>query len=180
MSESRLLNAMRAFAPMLFPREPFLGPRKYRLVRMLPSLSAPSSLTRCELQIVKKATDLPDQLVIEMWPGLAGALAELAPGALVLLQFIDGDAQQPIITHFATADDPAWKPVNVRLEATDTIAIDAAKVKVGASSSALELGRADGTFIREGDTIQVGAAAPGVVTLILGQGIPVEVSRVKG
>jgi hypothetical protein len=111
---------MAALLPQFFPREPYLGPRRYRVVRMRPSIASADD-TRVELQIVKKAVGLPDQLYIEVWPGVAGAVAEFQPGALVLVQFIDGDSEQPFISHVSTTDDPRWRPVSLRLDAESVI-----------------------------------------------------------
>lgn len=131
MSDSRLLRALRALLPALLPREPFLGPRRYRVVRMRPSASSPA-LTRAELQIVNAAEGLPDLLIVPIWPGLAGSSSELTRGAHVLVDFIDGDRQQPRIAAFSTADDPAWRPVNTRIDATTAIAIGAGTMRPAA------------------------------------------------
>ena len=40
MIDTRLLRALRALLPALLPREPYLGPRRYRIVRMRPSASS--------------------------------------------------------------------------------------------------------------------------------------------
>ncbi len=139
MIDTRLLRALRALLPALLPREPYLGPRRYRIVRMRPSASS-ADLTRVELQIVQAATGLPDLLIVPIWPGLAGSRAELTPGAHALVQFIDGDPGQPFVSHFATADDPAWRPVHLFLDATATIQIGAgmspAAARVGDSVDA--------------------------------------------
>jgi hypothetical protein len=133
MSETRLIRVLEALLPRFFPREPFLGPRKYRVVRMRPSASS-GVLSRVELQIVQKTVGMPDMLLVPIWAGLAGSRTEMTPGGFALVQFIDGDRQQPYVCAFATADDPAWRPVDMVLDAT-TIQLGAgmspAAVRVG-------------------------------------------------
>lgn len=146
MSDSRLLAAFRALLPALLPREPFAYPRRYRVVGMKPAVES-AKLTRVELQIVQKATGFPDMLMIEQWSGAAGASAELAPGSMVLVQFIDGDREQPIVTHYSMgARDPvtfisAWRPVTLEIDASTTIKLGASATKAAA---------------REGDTVDIG------------------------
>lgn len=149
---SRLFEALRALLPALLPREPYLGPREYRVVRMRPSASS-AEQTRVELQIVRAASGMPDQLMVPAWPGVAGAHAEAAPGARVLVQFVDGDPGRPYVCAWSTRDDPAWRPATLTLDAADA-------VKVGPSATAVELGHgslvvgdATGAVVRFGDWI---------------------------
>ncbi len=123
-TDSRLLRALKALFPIVFPREPFLGPRRYRVVSMKPSASS-IALTRVELQIVQKASGMPDLLTVSYWPGAAGFSAELTPGAICLVDFIDGDRGQPRIAAFSTPDDPAWRPLSMRLDAVTAIQLGA-------------------------------------------------------
>lgn len=90
---------------------------RYRVVQM--------SGDRVELQAVRQRPGLPDVLPISMWPGVAGAHAELAGGAEVLVQFIEGDRTQPIVTHFAGKDGVGWVPANLLLDASTRIDLGA-------------------------------------------------------
>lgn len=163
MTSSRLLEALRALLPALLPREPYLGPREYRVVRMRPSASS-AEQTRVELQIVRAASGMPDVLMVPAWPGLAGAHAEATPGALVLVQFIDGDPGRPYVCAWSPRDDPAWRPTALTLDATGT-------VKVGPSATAVELAGGDvtdisgglGRVVRYGDPILFGPPGQGTV-----------------
>lgn len=83
------------------------GKYRYRVVRM--------STDRVELQAVRQAAGLPDVMPVSMWPGVAGAHAELAPGAEVLVEFIEGDRTMPVITHFAGKDGVGHVPVSLTL-----------------------------------------------------------------
>lgn len=169
MTSSRLLEALRALLPVLLPREPYLGPREYRVVRMRPSASS-AEQTRVELQIVRAASGMPDQLMVPAWPGVAGAHAEATPGALVLVQFIDGDPGRPYVCAWSTRDDPAWRPATLTLDATETVAI-------GEEADDVLLGDAVAAVIREGDAVTIGAVS-GVITTT-GQGVPPAKSKVK-
>lgn len=85
---------------------PLLGKYRYRVVRMAVD-------GRVELQAVSKAAGLPDVKPISMWPGVAGVHAELAPGAEVLVEFVEGSRTMPIVTHFAGQDGNGFVPVSI-------------------------------------------------------------------
>lgn len=120
---SRLLETLRSLIRETLPAYDYLGPRRYRVVRMVAE--------RAELQIVRRVSGLPDLLPISQVPGIPGLSAALTPGAEVLVQFVDGDPSQPVITHYASAKVPGWIPVSLALEATQRIDIDAPTVTVG-------------------------------------------------
>lgn len=82
---------------------------RYRLVAM--------AAERVELQAVSKAAGLPDMLPLHMRPGIAGAWAELTPGSMVLVQFIEGDPTMPVVTHFEEKSGDGWKPAVLELDA---------------------------------------------------------------
>lgn len=88
---------------------------RYRVVRM--------SVDRVELQAVSAAAGLPDALPISMWPGVGGTHTEPTPGALVLVQFIEGRRTMPVVTHFEGKDGEGWTPANLTLDATTLIKI---------------------------------------------------------
>lgn len=68
---------------------------------------------RLELQAVRRAAGLPDALPISQWPGVPGVAAELAPGAECLVQFIEGDRAQPVVTHYAGPDGVGFVPTSL-------------------------------------------------------------------
>jgi hypothetical protein len=109
------------------------GMYRYRVLRMAGD--------RVELQAVRKVAGLPDLIPVSMWPGVAGAHAELSPGAEVLVEFIEGDRTQPIVTHFAGKDGVGHVPV--------------ALVLCGGTQAAA----------RQGDLVQCGGVGT-VVTLV--------------
>ena len=152
---SRLLDDLRAVVLACIPTSPFWVPRRFRVLKMN------TGDHRVELQAVTKALGLPDVLPVSVSPGMAGLEAKLTPGTIVVVQFVDGDPSLPIITHFASADDSGFLPVELFLDAT-------LKVQVGQDTALLELGKnatvtriADGIPIaqgvaRMGDTVQAG------------------------
>lgn len=68
-------------------------PCRYRVVDL--------SGDRVNLQAVKKTAGVPDALSVPMWPGVASAHVVSALGAEVIVQFVDGDRSDPIVTNFA-------------------------------------------------------------------------------
>jgi hypothetical protein len=83
------------------------GHYRYRVVRMAGE--------RVELQAVRKIVGLPDLLPLSFMPGVPGAYPELAPGAEVLVAFIEGDRAQPVVLAFAGKDAPGFVPVRLTL-----------------------------------------------------------------
>lgn len=101
---------------------------------------------------VARPIELPDLPAVPIWTGPL----EVDPVAGVEcgVVFLNNDERRPVVIAFAPLRDPGGIPTGVRCA------------------------RADATVIREGDTITVGAAS-GPVVLVLGQGLPVAVSRLK-
>jgi hypothetical protein len=65
---------------------------------------------RVDVQAVRKLAGLPDAQTIRMFPGAPGVYPELAPGGIVLLEFLEGDATQPVISGFIGRDGSGWIP----------------------------------------------------------------------
>jgi hypothetical protein len=91
--------------------ERLLGRFRYRVVNMLAD-------GRVDLQAVNKSSGVPDMRYVSAWPGVAGAHAKLTPGAEVLVEFIEGDRAQPIMTGFVGAQGPGFVPVKLVLGGT--------------------------------------------------------------
>jgi hypothetical protein len=94
------------------------GIYEYRVGRM--------NVDRVELQAVSEVDGLPTILPISMWPGVAGAHAELTPGTHVLVQFIAGSRAKPIVTHFTGRDGISWTPAKLTFDAEGVISLGAA------------------------------------------------------
>ena len=82
------------------------GTYRYRVVRMAPD-------GRVELQAVRRVVGLPDILPISQWPGASGVHSELTPGAVVLVNFIEGDRTMPVVVHYPGKDSQGFSPVSM-------------------------------------------------------------------
>lgn len=113
----RLEASMRAVFDAM-SRDKLYGLWPYRVVRM--------SGERVELQATRRELGLPDILPVDQYPGLAGAHAELAGGAEVLVSFVAGDRREPVITHFAGRRGPGHVPTKLTLDAETQLNLGAA------------------------------------------------------
>ncbi|MDF3069179.1 MAG: hypothetical protein K0R38_4780 [Polyangiaceae bacterium] len=88
--------------------EKLFGKYRYRVVSQVEG--------RLNLQATKKRAGLPDAVAVSMWPGVAGTHAVFDLGAggnqgiEVLVEFIEGDRTQPVVTHFVGKDTPGFVP----------------------------------------------------------------------
>jgi hypothetical protein len=87
---------------------PLWGKYRYRVVSQ-------AADGRVDLQAVRKDAGLPDAKLVRQWPGVAGSALELAPGAEVLLEFIEGDPAQPIITAYTGRGGTGFVPTSITL-----------------------------------------------------------------
>jgi hypothetical protein len=106
---SRLLRDLQAVARAAMPELPYSRIYRYRVVKANPGDH------RWELQAVSKAQRLPDIAPASVHPGIAGAVAKLSPGAVVLVQFVEADPSMPVITHFEAADGAGFVPIELAL-----------------------------------------------------------------
>lgn len=81
---------------------------------------------RLELQAVRRDAGLPDVLPISMWPGVAGSHAQVALGAEVLVEFIEGDRTMPVVRAFAGKDGVGHVPDEHTLSVTNTLRLGGA------------------------------------------------------
>lgn len=129
---------------------PLTGLYRYRVIRM-------AADARVELQAVRKVVGLPDIMPVSQWPGVPGVHAELAPGAEVLVQFVEGDRSQPIVTHYAGPDGVGFVPVS------------------------LAFGGSVQAAARQGDLVQSGGAGcVAILTPLTGVGAPPNNAVVAG
>jgi hypothetical protein len=102
-SASRLAELLRAVIDRTHD-EPLHGVYRYRVV-------SEAADTRCDLQAIRKSVGLPDLRHISQWPGVAGVASKLTLGAEVLVQFIEGDRAQPVLTGYAGKDSVGFVPL---------------------------------------------------------------------
>jgi hypothetical protein len=94
---------------------------------------------RVELQAVVRVAGVPDVLPVSMWPGVPGVHAELAPGAEVVVEFLEGDHGRPAIRAFVGKDGALWLPTSLEIDSLTTIRLSetgAGGVVVGAGAGA--------------------------------------------
>ena len=89
------------------------GRYRYRVYQM--------SGDRVELRVVSQAPGLPDVIPVSMMPGVAGTHAQLTPGSVVLVEFIEGKRSMPIVTAFSGRDGAAHTPQELDLSAATTL-----------------------------------------------------------
>lgn len=82
------------------------GKHRYRVVSM-------AADGRVNAQAVRKADAIPDMILVSQWPGVAGVHAELTPGAEILVEFIGGERDEPIVTHFTPKSGGGFVPVSI-------------------------------------------------------------------
>lgn len=77
----------------------YLRPHRYRVVTTRPD-------KRLVLQAVEKTSGVPDLVPCAFWPSAAGVTAELPNGAIVVVEFLDGNPAFPAITHVEAGTVP--------------------------------------------------------------------------
>lgn len=107
--ETFLTQCMRSIVGRLTDQK-ITTTQRYRVVKM--------EGNRADLQWVRRSTsltDLPDQLRVDMAPGVSGTHATLTPGCIVYVQFVDGMRDDPIVTGFEGRGNPASVPTLLEL-----------------------------------------------------------------
>ena len=70
---------------------------------------------RLHLQPARVAIGMPELTNVPVRPGMAGLKAQVAPGSLVVVQFLDGDPSRPCVTNHDAPDAPGWMPIELDL-----------------------------------------------------------------
>lgn len=109
----RLTGIMRAIAQRATDGA-LHGLWRYRVVQMA------GDGDRVELQAMSQQAGLPDVLPVSQFPGLAGAHADLTPGAEVLVQFVEGSRSRPVVTQFVGRGGAGHVPVRVILSGSNS------------------------------------------------------------
>ncbi|MBN8609645.1 MAG: hypothetical protein J0L92_03625 [Deltaproteobacteria bacterium] len=109
-SASRLARALTRFVDRV-RSDRLLGVWSYQVVRQ-------NVDGRLEVQPVERSAGLPDIGPVSVWPGIAGASCEVAAGAQILVEFIDGDRRKPIVRGFAPKGGSGHIPSKLVLDAS--------------------------------------------------------------
>lgn len=90
------------------------GKWRYRVVRM-------NGDGRVDVQAVSKSALVPDMLRLDQWPGVPGATAQLSNGAIVVVEFLDGRRDLPVISGYAGKSGASYVPVALTLGGEDDV-----------------------------------------------------------
>lgn len=147
MNDRTLLAPLRSIARGAFPGVRYLGIYEY--------VVNSSNGTDYELVPTDPTAKVPPTHA-KLRPGIPGLSQVMPKGALVLLQFINGDSTRPCIVSVAGPDDAGFTPVSLGLDCSGAMTL-------GASSSAVHIGKEgphasgleSGMFLRVGDMIMM-------------------------
>jgi hypothetical protein len=109
-ARGRLAGALQAIVERLMSGRLF-GKYRYRVVKV-------AGDARLTLQAVHKRPGLPDMVPIAVWPGFAAGEVNPREASEALVEFIEGDRAQPIVTGFATETggvEVAYKGASVEI-----------------------------------------------------------------
>lgn len=102
----------------------------------------------------KAVPGLPDVLLVSQWPGTAGAWAKLREGALVLVEFIEGDVTRPIVARAERKEGEGFLPLELLLDAEEL-------VELGPSAAAVEIAGGGKALHRVDDFGEAGSLTGG-------------------
>lgn len=129
----------------------FLSPKRYRI-------TSQAADGRLILSAYAPTAGVPDVVAIAPWPGFQGLSGRLSPGAIVLVEFVEGDPSLPIVRSFATGD-----PIELWLSASAQVKIAAPQVVInggvmGAArmGDAVQAGPWSGTIVAASATTRIG------------------------
>lgn len=106
---NRRVDALRRLVESLIPNAQYLVPHEFRVLSQTGS--------KLTVQPVRTARGMPQIDQVFVRPGMAGLDAEHTTGALVLVQFIEGDPSRPVITSHDEPGADGWHPSTLMLEA---------------------------------------------------------------
>ncbi len=107
---TRRLAAWRAILDQLDPDRAFRAVWEYRVVTLAGA--------RLNLQPVRVSTGLPSLERVPVRPGVAGMKSTLAPGARVLVAFVDADPARPFVCGHEDADGEGFAPLLTEIKAS--------------------------------------------------------------
>lgn len=90
---------------------------------------------RLELQPVERSAGLPDIGPVAVWPGIAGASAEVRPGTQVLVEFLNGDRRKPLVRGFVQKGGENHEPLALVLAAQNAIKLASGTAADGVAKS---------------------------------------------
>lgn len=131
---------------------------KYRVVEM--------DGDRVKLQAVSVSAGLPDVIPVRQKPGVAGAHASLTGGSIVIVEFIEGDHTQPIVTAYAGKGEEGDAPGELDFSVATTLRLGSEGASEGVTLGDSHKSWADGHTHGPGtfETVVGSGGGGGVVT----------------
>lgn len=157
-SSSRRLAALRKLVRQLLPDYRFNAVYEYRVVKR--------EGDRLNLQPVRVSLGMPTLRRVKVRPGVAGAVAEVALGSLVLVAFVNADPGRPVVVGFDDVESAFFAPTRLDLVTEDDLA-------AGVPNPA-------GRSLRYGDIVKIPVVGSFAVGVIVGDpATAVSYSRVR-
>lgn len=131
----RRIQALARLLDALDPGRRFRGSFEYRI--------STQEGERLNLQPVRSRSDLPDLARVPVRAGLPGVKATYAPGAQVVVTFLDGDPTRPAVVGFDDPGQPGWPFLTMTIGGPDPafgVAYQGAPVQAGPFAGAITLG----------------------------------------
>lgn len=75
------------------------------------------------LQAIRSDIGLPDMVPIDVWHGAPGFVSVMTPGAEVLVEFVDGNPNMPVVTAFEPSGGIGFLPIETAIDAVSFINI---------------------------------------------------------
>lgn len=144
MNDRTLLAPLRSIARGAFPGIRYLGIYEY--------VVNSSNGTDYELVPTDPTAKIPSTHA-KLRPGIPGLTQVMPKGALVLLQFINGDSTRPCIVSVPGPDDAGFTPTSLGLDCSGAMSI-------GASASGISVGAAGGRVLRDGEAVVLTGVFP--------------------
>jgi hypothetical protein len=170
-ARGRMINALKAIVDRQTAGH-LWGVSRYRVGQM--------NGDRYELQSVRRGVGLPDVIPCSAWPGVSGSHSIPQNGAECLVQFIDGDPGQPIVTHWAGKDGVGWIPTEAILAASSLVRLGSATANRALALATETKDRLDRLQIAHDNHIHAftGTGTVGAVNLAVGTLGPIDSARV--
>lgn len=134
-----LVAALRAVVIEIFPHLRFAGDLEY-------SVQSQDG-DRVDLRPVDARLKLPPLPAVP-FRGAPGVAGELAAGTRVIVRFVNSDPGRPYVAAVIGADDDAFVPVSLRIDATT-------EVELGASAADVKLAAALARALRDGEMVKI-------------------------
>jgi hypothetical protein len=166
---SRLRRDLQAMVRHLVPELPYLAPVRYRISKANPGDD------RWWLQVVARDAGFPDTLPIPV-RCFSGIKAVHALGAIVLVQFVEGDPYQPYVCAFAAPNDGGWLPTSLILDASSAVQVGPSAATTILGSGRNTVADSTGRFVQWGDMVVF--PGPGTAALTPSPGTPT--AKVEG